>query len=144
MHDVIINQAREILTQRLYRTDALSSPQDTESYLALQLGDREQEVFSVIFLDNRNHVISYQEMFYGSITTTPVFPREIARLALKLNAAAVICSHNHPSGNAEPSVQDKAITMKIQKVMELAEVRLVDHIIIGGGQAISFAERGWL
>lgn len=143
MHDEIINQAREILTQRLYRTDALASPQDTASYLALQLGDREREVFSVIFLDNRNHVLSYQEMFHSSIATTPVYPREIARQALKLNAA-VICSHNHPSGNAEPSGQDKAITLKLQKVMELIEVRLLDHIVVGGGQTVSFAERGWL
>ena len=144
MHDEIINQAREILTQRLYRTDTLASPQDTSSYLALQLGDREHEVFSVIFLDNRNHVLNYQEMFHGSIATTPVYPREIARQALKLNAAGVICSHNHPSGNAEPSAQDKAITLNIQKVMELIEVRLVDHIVVGGGQTVSFAERGWL
>lgn len=144
MHDEIINQARELLTQRLYRTDSLSSPRDTESYLALQLGDREHEVFSVIFLDNQNHVIKYQEMFHGSIATTSVHPREIARQALKLNAAAVICSHNHPSGNAEPSGQDKAITLKIQKVMELIEVRLLDHIVVGGGKTVSFAERGWL
>ena len=82
MHDEIINQAREILTQRLYRTDALTSPQDTASYLALQLGDRELEVFSVIFLDNRNHVRNYHEMFHGSIATTTVYPREIARQAL--------------------------------------------------------------
>lgn len=77
MHDEIINQAREILTQRLYRTDTLASPQDTASYLALQLGDREQEVFSVIFLDNRNHVLNYQEMFHGSIATTPVYPARL-------------------------------------------------------------------
>ncbi|HBL7323257.1 DNA repair protein RadC [Enterobacter kobei] len=144
MHDEIINQAREILTQRLYRTDALTSPQDTASYLALQPGDQEQEVFSVIFLDNQNHVLRYQEMFHGNIATTTVYPREIARLALKLNAAAIICSHNHPSGNAKPSTQDKSLTLGIQKVMELIEVRLVDHIVVGGGQTVSFAERGWL
>ncbi|MBC6556669.1 hypothetical protein GW721_11950 [Citrobacter braakii] len=97
MHDDIINQAREILTQRLYRTDTLASPQDTASYLAL-----------------------------------------------KLNAAAIICSHNPPSGYAEPSVQDKAITLNIQKAMELIDIRLVDHIVVGGGQTLSFAERGWL
>lgn len=93
MHDEIINQAREILTQRLYRTDSLTSPRDTKSYLALQLGEREQEVFSVIFLDHQNHVIKYQEMFFGSTSTVGVHPREIARQALKLNAATVICSH---------------------------------------------------
>lgn len=144
MHDEIINQAREILTQRLYRTDSLTSPRDTESYLALKLGEREQEVFGVIFLDNQNHVIEYQEMFFGSVSTVGVHPREIARQALKLNAAAVICSHNHPSGKAEPSQQDKAITLKIQNVMALIDVRLVDHIVVGGGKTVSFAERGWL
>ncbi|MFS2221015.1 RadC family protein [Pantoea sp. B65] len=144
MHDEIINQARELLTQRLYRTDSLTSPRDTESYLALQLGDREHEVFSVIFLDNQNHVIKYLEMFHGSIATTSVHPREIARQALKLNAAAIICSHNHPSGIAEPSDIDKVITLKIQQVMGLIEVRLLDHIVVGGGQTVSFAERGWL
>ncbi|ELM3723333.1 hypothetical protein RYR28_002111 [Edwardsiella piscicida] len=81
---------------------------------------------------------------HGSIATTTVYPREIARQALNLNAAAIICSHNHPSGNAELSTQDKSITLRIQKVMELIEVRLVDHIVVGGGQTVSFAERGWL
>lgn len=98
MHDEIINQAREILTQRLYRADTLASPHDIANYLALQLGDREQEMFSVIFLVNRNHVLNYQEMFHVSIATTTVYPREIARQALKLNVAAVICSQNHPFG----------------------------------------------
>lgn len=143
MHD-IINQARELLTQRLYRTESLCSPQETESYLALQLGDREQEVFAVIFLDSQNHVIKYQEMFYGTIATTSVYPREIARLALLLNAAAVICSHNHPSGHPEPSRSDRSITERIKNAMELIEVRVLDHIVVGGGKTVSFAERGWL
>ncbi|WOZ77121.1 JAB domain-containing protein [Kosakonia sacchari] len=83
-------------------------------------------------------------MFHSSIATTTVSPREIARQALKLNTATVICSHNHPSGNAEPSGQDKTITLNIQKVMGLIEVRLVDHIVVVGGQTVSFAETGWL
>ena len=144
MHDEIINQAREILTQRLYRTDTLVSPQDTASYLALQLGDREQEVFSVIFLDNRNHILNYQEMFHGSIATTPVYPREIGRASRRVRASIAVGAESLKTRNAEPSVQDKAITLNIQKVMELIEVRLVDHIVVGGGQTVSFAERGWL
>jgi DNA repair protein RadC len=143
MHD-IVNQARELLTAQLYRTESLCSTKETESYLALQLGDREQEVFAVIFLDNQNHVIKYQEMFYGTIREISVYPREIARQALTLNAAAIICSHNHPSGNAEPSKADRTITTKIQKVMSLIEVQLLDHIVVGGGHTVSFAERGWL
>lgn len=143
MHD-IINEARELLTQRLYRNESLGSPRETESYLALQLGDREQEVFAVIFLDSQNQVLQYKEMFYGSIASASVYPREIARLALRLNAAAVICSHNHPSGHPEPSEADRNITGRIREAMELIEVRVLDHIVVGGGQTVSFAERGWL
>ncbi|WP_313048287.1 RadC family protein [Atlantibacter subterraneus] len=143
MHD-IINQARELLTARLYRNESLGSSRETESYLALQLGDREQEVFSVIYLDSQNRVIQYREMFHGTIASTAVYPREIARLALRLNAAAVICSHNHPSGYPEPSGTDRAITKRIQEAMELIDVRVVDHIVVGGGKTVSFADRGWL
>ncbi len=143
MHD-IINQARELLTARLHRNESLGSPKETESYLALQLGDREQEVFAVIFLDNRNQVLQYKEMFYGSIASTSVYPREIARLALRLNAAAVICSHNHPSGHPEPSAADRKITERIKNSMELIDVRVLDHVVVGGGRTVSFAERGWL
>ncbi|WP_337063807.1 RadC family protein [Raoultella ornithinolytica] len=143
MHD-IINQARELLTARLHHNESLGSPKETESYLALQLGDREQEVFAVIFLDNRNQVLQYKEMFYGSIASTSVYPREIARLALRLNAAAVICSHNHPSGHPEPSAADRTITERIKSSMELIDVRVLDHVVVGGGRTVSFAERGWL
>lgn len=144
MHDQIINKAREILTQRLYHSESLLSPKDTESFLALKLGEREQEVFSVIFLNSQYQVIQYQEMFFGTIRETSVYPREIARKALKLNASAIICSHNHPSGNPEPSQADRTITDRIREVMGLVEVQLLDHIVVGGGKTISFAERGWL
>lgn len=143
MHD-IINQARELLTARLYRNESLGSPSETESYLALQLGDRKHEVFAVIFLDSQNRVIQYREMFHGTISSTMVYPREIARLALRLNAAAVICSHNHPSGHPEPSVADMTITGRIKDAMELIDVRVLDHVVVGGGRTVSFAERGWL
>ncbi|HCA7358504.1 TPA: DNA repair protein RadC [Citrobacter freundii] len=143
MHD-IINQARELLTARLYRNESLRSTRETESYLALQLGDREQEVFAVIFLDNRNQVLHYKEMFFGTLASTSVYPREIARLALHLNAAAVICSHNHPSGHPEPSGADRTITERIRRTLELVDVRVLDHIVVGGGRTVSFAERGWI
>ncbi|MEG1008186.1 MULTISPECIES: DNA repair protein RadC [Bacteria] len=143
MHD-IINQARELLTARLYRDESLGSTKETENYLALQLGDREQEVFAVIFLDNRNQVLQYKEMFFGTLASTSVYPREIARLALRLNAAAVICSHNHPSGHPEPSGADRSITERIQRALGLVDVRVLDHIVVGGGRTVSFAERGWI
>ncbi|MEG0969139.1 MAG: DNA repair protein RadC, partial [Pseudomonas sp.] len=133
MHD-IINQARELLTARLYRDESLGSTKETENYLALQLGDREQEVFAVIFLDNRNQVLQYKEMFFGTLASTSVYPREIARLALRLNAAAVICSHNHPSGHPEPSGADRSITERIQRALGLVDVRVLDHIVVGGGR----------
>lgn len=143
MHN-IINQARELLTARLYRNESLGSPHETESYLALQLGDREHEVFAVIFLDSQNRIIQYRELFHGTISSTMVYPREIARLALRLNAAAVICSHNHPSGHPEPSAADRTITGRIKDAMELIDVRVLDHVVVGGGRTVSFAERGWL
>ncbi|MEG1124928.1 MAG: DNA repair protein RadC [Citrobacter sp.] len=143
MHD-IINQARELLTARLYRDESLGSTKETENYLALQLGDREQEVFAVIFLDNRNQVLQYKEMFFGTLASTSVYPREIARLALRLNAAAVICSDNHPSGHPEPSGADRSITERIQRALGLVDVRVLDHIVVGGGRTVSFAERGWI
>ncbi|MDS7719146.1 DNA repair protein RadC [Pantoea ananatis] len=143
MHD-IINQARELLTARLYRNESLGSPKETESYLALQLGDREHKVLGVIFLDSQNRIIQYRGLFHGTISSTVVYPREIARLALLLNAAAVICCHNHPSGHPKPSAADRTITGYIKDAMELIDVRVLDHIVVDGGQTVSFAERGWL
>ena len=122
----------------------LESPQITLNYLSSQLAHQEREIFVVIFLDNQHRVLSVQKMFSGSLSSVEVHPREIAREALKFNAAALILAHNHPSGHAEPSLADKEVTGQIQNVCMLLNIRLLDHLVIGKGQYVSFAERGWL
>ena len=122
----------------------LESPQITLNYLSSQLAHQEREIFVVIFLDNQHRVLSVQKMFSGSLNSVEVHPREIAREALKFNAAALILAHNHPSGHAEPSLADKEVTGQIQNVCMLLNIRLLDHLVIGKGQYVSFAERGWL
>ncbi len=142
--DNTINKAREILSQRLYHSPALTHSDDTASFLALKLGQREQEVFAVILLNNQHQVIQYLEVFTGTINETSIYPREVVKLALKHNAAATILAHNHPSGLAEPSAADKSITTRLQQALALVDVTVLDHVVVGGGNTVSFAQRGWL
>lgn len=136
--------SRRLFASRLAREDALISSEVTLQYLQLLLAHREREVFLVLFLDNQHRVIRHQEMFAGTINCVEVHPREIAREALKANAAALILAHNHPSGKAEPSQADRAITEHIVKVCQLLDIRVLDHLVIGHGEYVSFAERGWI
>lgn len=129
---------------QLSSSNVLESPQATYQFLISQLAHESREVFMVIFLDNQHQVLSAQRMFMGSINGVEVHPREIGREALKLNAAAVILAHNHPSGKAEPSRADKHITGRIQDMCQLLQIKLLDHLVIGKGQFVSFAERGLL
>jgi len=122
----------------------LRSPQDTEDFLKARLGALEHEVFSVVYLDNRHRVIDFGELFRGTIDGTSVYPREVVKEALQHNAAAIILAHNHPSGVAEPSQADERITKRLKAALELVDIRVLDHIIIGGGRATSFASRGLL
>ncbi|UJD82429.1 JAB domain-containing protein [Serratia rubidaea] len=131
-------------SSRLTQEDALLNPQVTRNYLQSLLTHREREVFLVLLLDNQHRVIRHQEMFAGSISSVVVHPREIVREALKANAAAIILSHNHPSGRAEPSQADRQITEQIVSACQLLEIRVLDHLVIGRGECVSFAERGWL
>lgn len=126
------------------RENALLNPKITQHYLHNLLVHHEREVFLVLFLDNQNRVIRHQEMFAGSISSVVVYPREIVREALKANAAAIILAHNHPSGNAEPSNADRLTTDQIVKACQLLEIRVLDHLVVGRGECVSFAERGWL
>jgi DNA repair protein RadC len=142
--DEIISAAREHLSRRVRRGFTLSSPRATRDYLTLKLGQLEHEVFVVIFLDKRHRVISYQEMFRGTIDGASVHPREVVKEALKLNAAAIIVAHPHPSGVAEPSQADELITHRLRDALALVEIRVLDHIIVAGGDTVSFAERGLL
>ena len=140
----IIAAAREHMSRRIRRGTQLTSPKATRDYLSLKLGTLEREVFAVIFLDKRHRVISYQEMFQGTIDGASVHPREVVKEALKQNAAAVILAHPHPSGVAEPSQADEFITKRLKDALELVDIRILDHIIIGGGDTTSMAERGLL
>lgn len=141
--DAIINQAVMILGRRLGTPgQALSCPNDVKKYLTLKMAEQEREVFAALFLDNRHRVISYDELFYGTVDGASVHPREVVKAALAHNAAAAILSHNHPSGVAEPSQADQNITRRLQEALALVEVRVLDHVIVGGTSTVSFAERG--
>lgn len=121
---------------------AIRSPADTEAYLVSQLAHLQHEVFAVIFLDNRHRVMEFKEIFRGTIDGTSVYPREVVKEALAVNAAAVILAHNHPSGVAEPSEADERITRRLKSALELVDIRILDHIIVGGGKTTSLAARG--
>ena len=105
---------------------------------------RANEVFAAVFLDNRHRVIAFEELFHGTVDGASVHPRVVARRALAHNAAALIACHNHPSGVAEPSLADRAITGRLRDALALVDVRLLDHFVVGDGEVVSFAERGWL
>lgn len=135
---------RRALRQEIRRQDALTAPAAVRDYLRLLLRDRPHEVFMVIHLDSQNRVIADVEMFRGTLTQTSVYPREIVKEALRYNAAAVIFAHNHPSGVAEPSHADGALTAALKQALALVDVRVLDHFVVAGGEAISFAERGLL
>ncbi|MCK5360863.1 MAG: DNA repair protein RadC [Gammaproteobacteria bacterium] len=140
----IIDAALQILESRIeYRTDqeAITSPQASSDYLKLRLAGKESEAFALLLLDNRHRVIRYVEPFHGTIDGCTVHTREIVKLALTHNAAAVILAHNHPSGIAEPSQADIALTQRLKDALALIDVRVLDHLIVGD-EVLSFAERG--
>ncbi|QYN42920.1 DNA repair protein RadC [Gilliamella sp. ESL0443] len=140
----VVELSHRYLKVKMTKENYLTSPTLTHHYLANRLMDKDREIFMVIFLDNQNHVINCEEMFVGTYNCVEVHPREVARKALQYNAAALILAHNHPSGLAEPSQADRALTKKIEQVCELIDVRVIDHLVIGKGEYVSFAERGWI
>jgi len=121
---------------------SLTSPRQSADYLQSELRDRGREVFACLFLDTRHRVIAFEELFKGSIDGACVYPRVVAERALRLGSAAVIAAHNHPSGVAEPSLSDQAITHRLRDALALLDIRLLDHFVIGEGLAVSMAERG--
>lgn len=139
----VLEMAKRHLFEKLRRGDALCSVTQTREYLQSQMQGCSQEVFACLFLDNRHRVISFEKMFYGTIDSASVYPREVVRLALKNNAAAVILTHNHPSGVAEPSQADEQITKRLKEALALVDIRVLDHFVIGD-EVVSFAERGLL
>lgn len=128
----------------LERGSALTSPADAQGYLIARLRDRDHEVFGVLFLDTRHRVIAFEELFRGTLDGASVYPREVAKAALRHNAAALILAHNHPSGVAEASASDLAITRRLKDALALLDVRVLDHIIVGDGVCTSLAHAGLL
>ena len=140
----VLELSQRHLLEGLQRSDSLTSPNATKQYFQAKMRDYPHEVFSCIYLDNRNRIIDYCELFKGSLAGASVYPREVVKQALSYNAAAVIFAHNHPSGIAEPSQADKQITQQLRKALGLVEIRVLDHIVVGDGICVSFSERGLL
>jgi DNA repair protein RadC len=140
--------ARELvkrwLLEEMKSRDALTNPQSVRDYLRLHFAGKEHECFAALFLDAQNRLIAFEELFRGTLTQTSVYPREVVKTALKHNAAGVILAHNHPSGVAEPSIQDQALTRTLAEALGLIDIKVLDHFVVAGSVALSFAQRGLL
>lgn len=143
--DAIIAQAMRIIERRIRTADVtLTSPKDVKDYLTLHLNGLEHEVFGVLWLDAQNCLILANDLFRGTLTQASVYPREVVKSALAANAAGCILYHNHPSGFAEPSRADESLTQTLKTALALVDCRVLDHMIVGGGNVMSFAERGMI
>ena len=138
----VLELVRRALAETLRAGDALGSPTAVRDFLRLTLGGREHEVFLAVLLDAQNRVLACEELFRGTLTQTSVYPREVVKCALGRNAAAVIFAHNHPSGIAEPSHADQVLTQALKQALALVDIKVLDHFIVAGSTALSFAERG--
>ncbi|MEE5092455.1 DNA repair protein RadC [Xanthomonas euvesicatoria] len=139
----ILLAAATILEQRLQRQGRIHSPDQAGSYLVARCAHLSHEVFGVVFLDNKHHILATEHLFSGTIDGCEVHPRVVAKRALELNAVALILFHNHPSGNSEPSEADRKVTQRLQQALGLLDIRIIDHLIIGGQKSVSLAARGW-
>lgn len=143
--DQVIEEALLILERRVFsRGPELTSPGLVAEYLQVLLAQEEHEVFGVVFLDTKHRVLTFEVLFHGSIDGASVYPRQVVKRALAHNAAAVILTHNHPSGCTEPSQADRTLTLHLKEALALVEVRVLDHFIVGEGRPTSLAEYGWL
>ncbi|MBQ4781198.1 RadC family protein [Pectobacterium versatile] len=141
----IIQMALCLLEKRVRKNARqFKTSEDTKSWLLLELSSLEREVFMVLYLDNQHRLIEKEVIALGGINSTEVHPREILKASLRHNAAAVILAHNHPSGWAEPSQADRHITDKLKDSLSQLDVKVLDHLVVGGAEVVSFAERGWL
>jgi DNA repair protein RadC len=140
----VLEMGRRHLWETITRNDCLTSPDDTRKYLTARLREQNSEVFACLFLDNKNRIIQYEELFRGTINGASVHPRQIILRALSHNAAGVILAHNHPSGVAEPSQSDRLITQRTKDALALMDIRVLDHLVIGDGEIASLAELGWV
>ncbi|UZB11369.1 DNA repair protein RadC [Xanthomonas phaseoli pv. phaseoli] len=139
----ILLAAATILEQRLQRQGRIHSPEQAGSYLVARCAHLSHEVFGVVFLDNKHHILATEHLFSGTIDGCEVHPRVVAKRALELNAVALILFHNHPSGNPEPSEADRKVTQRLQEALGLLDIRVLDHLVIGGQKSASLAARGW-
>ena len=140
----VLELARRAMAQQLREREVFDSPQAVQHYLQLHLAGRTHEVFAVLFLDSGNRLIAMEELFRGTLTQTSVYPREVVLRALHHHAAAVVLAHNHPSGSVQPSRADEVLTQTLKTALGLLDVRVLDHVIVGPGQALSMAEQGLL
>ena len=140
----ILELARRALTAQLKQQTLFDAPEAVRDYLQLQLGSRPHEIFAVMFLDSQHRLIVLEELFRGTLTQTSVYPREVVVRALALNAASVVLAHNHPSGTAQPSRADEALTQTLKAALGLVDVRVLDHFVVTSTEAVSMAERGLL
>ena len=140
----VMELARRSLQRELSARPVFDAPQRAKDYLRMQIGGRSHEVFAVMFLDAKSQLIRFEEMFRGTLTHTAVYPREVVKRALELGAAGVVLAHNHPSGVAEPSHADELLTKTLINALQLVDIRVLDHMVVGEVDVISFAERGML
>jgi DNA repair protein RadC len=140
----VMELARRALAQQLRDREVFGSPHAVKNYLQIQLAHRPHEVFAALFLDTQNRMIALEELFRGTLTQTSVYPREVVLKALHHHAAAVVLAHNHPSGTLYPSRADEALTQTLRAALALVDVRVLDHVIVAPGGALSMAEKGML
>ena len=138
----VLEMSRRHLQEKMLKGDALEDPEATRQFLLVKLRDYDHEVFAALLLDNKHQVISFKELFHGTLDGASVYPREVVKLVLQQNAAAVIFAHNHPSGNSTPSSADRQITLKLKDALAMIDVRVLDHFIVGDDGGFSFAEHG--
>ena len=142
--DDMLNIANQIARQKLAKGVAITDKHLAQQALQTLLQSREHEVFAMLFLDNQHRILAYEELFRGTLSSASVYPREVVKRALAINAAALMLVHNHPSGHPEPSRADIEITQRLQSALELVDIRLLDHLVVGSEGAVSLAERGLL
>lgn len=140
----VLEMGRRHLDEDLRERDSLSDPPTVRRYLQARLRGLDHEVFAALFLDSQHRLIAYEAITHGTIDGASIYPREVVKAALRLGAAAIIFAHNHPSGVAEPSAADRVLTDRLREALQLVDVRVLDHFVVGEGRPVSFAERGWL
>ena len=140
----VLELSRRAMAEQLQVREAMNQPDLVQGYVQLHLAHRSHEVFGVLFLDAQHRLIRFAEMFRGTLTQTSVYPREVVQQALQWGASAVVLAHNHPSGAVQPSHADHLLTQTLRDALALVDIRVLDHVIVGPGQALSMAQQGWL